>query len=228
MSIQALTYVLEHCDAKYGPRNLMFAIANHANERGENCWASVATLGHEARLSRRATQEALAKLIADGEIEQTGVSAANTRIYRIVAMAERVDQLPLLAHRSGGADPAPPRSGDADGVREGAQILRGGARNAAPSTTKSAPEPSGTETTTTTPPTPQRGEPVFPEMKGTRRQRDNAKVDALITAWAAQHMPDLHPRTVANAAFRARARGLEPTPSVIRENLTAIERELAA
>ena len=223
MSIQALTYVLEHCEAKYGSRNLMFAIANHANERGENCWASVVTLAHEARLSRRATQYALAELVRTGEIEPTGSSPAGTTIYRIVAMAERVDQLPLLGQRTGGANTAPPRSGDAKCDAQGAQSATGGAQNATRNLSDIAPEPSGT-VREPTPPNPPRGDqPVCPVPARGRRLRDNAKADAEVAAWAAEHLPGAPAAAVSNIAHRARKRGAVPTVDLIRAELERVQ-----
>ncbi len=88
MSIQAVSWVLEHCEATLGARCLMFAIANHADEGGANCWASVDTLAREARLSRKGTQAALRRLEAEGQIEAVGLSRYGTVVYRISGMAK--------------------------------------------------------------------------------------------------------------------------------------------
>lgn len=93
MSWQATAWVAEYSEARAGARCLMFALANHADEHGGNVWASVDTLGHEARLSRRGTQDALRRLERDGEIKALGKSQFGTTVYRIVGM--------------GGADSAP-------------------------------------------------------------------------------------------------------------------------
>lgn len=88
MSLQALTWVLEHSEATRGGRCLMFAIANYADARGGGCYASTATLAKEARISRRGTQKALDKLVEDGHIEATGTSSYGTTIYAIVGMQQ--------------------------------------------------------------------------------------------------------------------------------------------
>lgn len=95
MTWQATAWVAEHSEATKGARCLMFAIANHANAEGRRCIASVETLAHEARLSRRGAQEALRRLEASGEIEAVGSSPYGTTDYRIVGM-------------EGGAESAPP------------------------------------------------------------------------------------------------------------------------
>jgi hypothetical protein len=108
LSIQAVAWVLENCDATLGARCLMFAIANHANEQGENAWAGVKTYAHEARISRTSTQKALRRLEEAGEIEATGTTRRGTTIYRIVGMG-------------GLTKLAPPTSGS-----EGANLSTGG------------------------------------------------------------------------------------------------------
>lgn len=88
MSVQALSWVIEKSESTRGARCVMFAIANHADEYGGNCWASVETLARESRLSERGTQYALRQLIESGELEQTGESPFGTRVYRIRGVQE--------------------------------------------------------------------------------------------------------------------------------------------
>lgn len=208
MSIQALTYVLEHCEATGSARCLMFAIANHANERGENCWASVATLAHEARIAERTTQYALRDLEEAGEIEVSGISAKGTTVYRICAMAEKADQLPLLASRQRGADPAP----------GGANHDKGGCKSAPEGVQTSAPEPSLT-VKGTTPLTPQRGE----HRSGRRRDQDRAH--AAMDAFAAEHFPEWDPAHVRVAsAWAERRHGMRHGPPTIEQIRDELER----
>lgn len=177
MSIQALTYVLEHCEAQHGARCMMFSIANHCDERGENCWASVATMAHEARLSRRGAQEALAALREAGEIEAMGRSRGQTTVYRIVGMATDLDQVPLMGIREGCADSALPQNGERRKAQRGAQ-------NHAKRGADPAHKPLGT-VREPTPLTPQRGELPIPIRPVGGRRRENeryhAELDAAIT-----------------------------------------------
>lgn len=91
MSIQALSWVIERSESTRGARCVMFAVANHADEYGGNCWASVETLARESRLSERGTQYALRQLTESGELEQTGESPFGTRVYRIRGVQETAE-----------------------------------------------------------------------------------------------------------------------------------------
>lgn len=92
MSVHVTSWVLKHSDTKLGPRLVLLVIADHASDDGTRSWCSVETLGHEARLSRRAVQEALRRLEADGSIVETGKGPKGTHEYAVVM---------------GGADSAP-------------------------------------------------------------------------------------------------------------------------
>lgn len=83
MSVEALSWVLHHSQAKLGARLVLIALANHAHEDGSNAFPSVKTIAARARLSERATQEALRRLEKSGEIERAGHSEFGTVIYRI-------------------------------------------------------------------------------------------------------------------------------------------------
>lgn len=97
MSVQALTWVLEHSEARLGARNVMFAIANRADEHGDNAWPSVATIAKWARLSERQVQRILPDLVRLGELEiRENAGPHGTHIYRIVPMTQ-----PRLDHRRG-------------------------------------------------------------------------------------------------------------------------------
>lgn len=92
MSVHVSSWVLQHSEAKLGARLVLLVIADHASDDGTRSWCSVDTLGREARLSRRATQDALRRLEADGAIIETGTGPKGTHEYRVVM---------------GGADSAP-------------------------------------------------------------------------------------------------------------------------
>jgi biotin operon repressor len=92
VSVHVSSWVLRHSEAKLGARLVLLVIADHASDDGTRSWCSVETLGVEARLSRRAVQDALRRLEADGAIVETGKGPKGTHEYRVVM---------------GGADSAP-------------------------------------------------------------------------------------------------------------------------
>lgn len=83
MSIQALAAVLEESKARLSARLVLIAIANHANERGENSFPNLETLAREAGLSVRQVQRAIGQLEKLGELHaKTRFEASN--LYRIL------------------------------------------------------------------------------------------------------------------------------------------------
>jgi hypothetical protein len=99
-----MSWVLDHSDATLGARLVLLAIANHANNAGENSWQSVETLAKASRLSERQTRYALRKLEEIGEIEKVGRTRQGTHVYRLPKMAQQaLDE----GADSAGADIAP-------------------------------------------------------------------------------------------------------------------------
>ena len=68
MSVEAMSWVLNHSDTAGTEKLVLLGLANHADERGENAWPSVATLARYASVSERAVQYALRNLAAAGRI----------------------------------------------------------------------------------------------------------------------------------------------------------------
>lgn len=83
MSVHVMSWVLRHSDETLGRRLVLLVIADHASEDGTQSWCSVSTLAREARLSRRATQDALRRLEASGAIVETGKGPRGTHEYRV-------------------------------------------------------------------------------------------------------------------------------------------------
>ncbi len=69
VSVQAMTWVMNHSDARLGDRLVLFSIANHADSYGRAAWPSIATIAAEARLSERQVKRALPRLIELGELD---------------------------------------------------------------------------------------------------------------------------------------------------------------
>lgn len=122
-----MSWVLEHSEAKHGARLVLLAIAGHADDRGENSWASVASLARQARLEERSARQCLRRLEAEGEIEDEGRSNRGTHVYRIPGMA--VQTLPI----GGTEENAPAASAPRKNPTRGGQ-------SSTPTPAKSAPE----------------------------------------------------------------------------------------
>ena len=69
MSVQAISWVLEHSKARLGARLVLLSIANHANGEGENAWPSVSRIADEAGMSPRQVKNLLPELERLGELE---------------------------------------------------------------------------------------------------------------------------------------------------------------
>jgi hypothetical protein len=83
MSIEAVSWVLRHSEAKLGARLVLIALADHAHPDGSEAYPAVETLARHTRLSRRAVQSALRTLEAEGEIIPDGVGRNGTNCYRL-------------------------------------------------------------------------------------------------------------------------------------------------
>lgn len=87
MSIQAVSWVLEHSKATLGARLALISIANNADKRGENSCPGFSTIAEEACFSRRAAVTAVAKLLEEKHVEVMGVDPKyKTNIYRVLGM----------------------------------------------------------------------------------------------------------------------------------------------
>lgn len=116
MSIQAVDWVLKHSQAEHAERLVLFALANHASTDESVAFPSVQTLGTEAKLSRRAVQGALARLLEMGEIVETGKTRSGTRCFRLPCIPAQILHPRRIQHKGAqnstlrGADPAPKSS----------------------------------------------------------------------------------------------------------------------
>jgi hypothetical protein len=129
MSVQAISWVLDHSESRLGARCVLIAIANHAGPNGQGSWPSVKTIAKEAKLSEREVQYAKAELKRIGELqEQIGGGPKGANLYSLPKM---------------GANSAP----GAQGMVEGCTGKANGVHPGAPEPSKSEPlnsEPSKT------------------------------------------------------------------------------------
>jgi hypothetical protein len=68
MSIEALTVVLNHSQAKGAVKLILIGIANHINPDNDGAWPSQAKLASYANCSERYVHDAVAELVALGEL----------------------------------------------------------------------------------------------------------------------------------------------------------------
>lgn len=126
MSVQAISWVLDHSESRLGARCVLIAIANHAGPLGAGSWPSVKTIAKEAKLSEREVQYAKAELKRIGELEeQIGAGPKGVNLYRLPKM---------------GANSAPGAQELVEGCTDMPKVVHTG-----------APEPSKSEPSTTEP-----------------------------------------------------------------------------
>lgn len=91
MSIQAVSWVLQHSKAKLGARLALIAIANHADAAGNNSFPSIPTIASEAHLSERQVQRAIRTLERQGELRIVeGKGRHGTHLFMIASMGDNM------------------------------------------------------------------------------------------------------------------------------------------
>lgn len=68
MSVQAMTWALDHSRSRGSTLLVLIAIASHAGKCGEESWAGMKTIGKAARVSRNTVISAVAELEDLGEV----------------------------------------------------------------------------------------------------------------------------------------------------------------
>lgn len=91
MSVQALTWVLEHSEEKNGARLVLISLANHAGPDGGSAFPSAATIMRETRLSHGAVAAALKGLRERGAVVEEGRRRHGTIVYRLVMGVRDLD-----------------------------------------------------------------------------------------------------------------------------------------
>ncbi len=193
MSVQALTWVLEHSRAEHSARLVAIALANHAGTDGADAYPSIPTIAREARIGESTVRAAIEQLKDLGEIEEVGVSRLRTRVFRF----------PMTP-----ADSGPPQILDPRRIqRLTPQILAADPAGSAPEPSLTVPQPEDT------PPTPRkRGEPgPPPERPVGDRARDHQRYRRDLQRWL---LANLEAPTDADhatwTAARSRLAGLVP------------------
>lgn len=187
MSVQALTWVLDHSPAIHGDRLVLISIANHADREGRGSYPPVAMIASEARMSTRNVQYALRSL-------EHGFEGSGKAIFRdgrgpngatlwAVLMDEQAKTFRGLPRPGGGADSAPPAV--ADSAPPGAQDRTPACSK--PSINRHPPKPPTAES---------RGAgdqlgPVLVPVTASGRRREVEQLEAArrdeLDAWLSQH-----------------------------------------
>jgi hypothetical protein len=71
LSVQAISWVIDHSKQKANPFVVLLMIANHARSDGSGAWPSIHTLAKECRLGDRTVQRAIASLVSSKELRVT-------------------------------------------------------------------------------------------------------------------------------------------------------------
>jgi hypothetical protein len=86
MSVQAISWVLDHSESRLGPRHVLISIANHAKSDGTGAWPSVSTIAREAHLSIRQVQYCLVSLAKLGELRVSSGGPHGCNLYSLPKM----------------------------------------------------------------------------------------------------------------------------------------------
>jgi|GEM_PF-2878800 len=99
MSIQAVSWVLEHAPARGLSRLVLISLANHANPWGASCHPSLALIAAEAGVSIPTARRAIDRLEADGEIViQRGRGRGNSNRYVMTMQRTKEQAAALFEH----------------------------------------------------------------------------------------------------------------------------------
>ncbi|MDX8151116.1 helix-turn-helix domain-containing protein [Patulibacter brassicae] len=166
MSVQAISYVLDHSEARGSDRLVLIALANHAGAEHAECWPSVPLIASEARVSERTAQYALRALEKHGRIERKGTGPQGQTRWRVVLDAAADTAPPADDEPAAGADPAPQEE-PADGAEAAPGADSAGAQDATEGVQTTAP--GGADVCTRT-------------VKNRQENRQTAATDASATA----------------------------------------------
>lgn len=108
VSLRAMLAVFDHSQARLAARLVLLALADHADDDGENAWPKVATIQAKALLGERTVQDALRELERAGEIERTGTTPRGVSIWKLTCVrGAKSAPLPREPRTPRGAESAP-------------------------------------------------------------------------------------------------------------------------
>lgn len=141
MSVEAISWVLNHSPVTGTDKVILIGLANHADSAGHDAWPALATLARYANLDRRNVQRALRRLESGGHIAVETQEGGDHRTRD----DRRTNRYRIIMQR-GGVDATPPPSEPVDNPPRGgadamASVARGGA-DGANGAALAPPEPS--------------------------------------------------------------------------------------
>lgn len=107
LSVQAISWVLDHSESRLGPRHVLISIANHSKSDGTGAWPSVSTIARESKLSEREVRYALRELEKSGELKtQKGKGPRGCNLYSLPHVRLQGQTLQGQKPTRGGQNPA--------------------------------------------------------------------------------------------------------------------------
>lgn len=83
MSIRVMTAVFDHSESRLADRLVLLVIADKSDDDGTGCFRGKESIAHLARVSRTTVTEAIARLVAMGELERVSRPGTSNE-YRVV------------------------------------------------------------------------------------------------------------------------------------------------
>jgi hypothetical protein len=94
VSVAVMTWVFQHSQSTGNDRLVLLAIADRANDDGDDCWPSIPTLARKARCSERTVQRSIKSLAALGELAvEEGAGPHGVNRYRVLMPPPTGDNL---------------------------------------------------------------------------------------------------------------------------------------
>lgn len=121
MSVQAMSWVIDHSQSKGQAYTVLLMIANRVNEKEHGdavCWPSQETLAEESRCSVRTVQRCLDQLVTLGEIEREHRGQHASNMYRMTYFQRRQSDVADISRGDKSSSEATNRAlrGDTGGV----------------------------------------------------------------------------------------------------------------
>lgn len=105
MSVQAMSYVIDHSGQKGSALLMLLMIANHARSDGTGAWPAVQTLAQECRMSKRQSVRLISQLEESGELLiDRNEGPFGTHRYTIAGM-QKGDDILAPPETEGGVTP---------------------------------------------------------------------------------------------------------------------------
>lgn len=97
MSVQAMSWVLDHSESELASRLVLLAIANHCDSVGRNAWPSQEKIADEAHVSVRTVKRCVVTLSEMGELtvgnrQGAAVGRARTNYYELPLFIASLDE----------------------------------------------------------------------------------------------------------------------------------------